>query len=339
MLITASPAAPRVAEPNPLLRLVAGDFAAPVAQLWPAPHVAYLAMPAQRRHLAHIALMFARAVDEDLADALVHARADAVLRAHVWDMPPGFVRSLGRIGELAWADADYLALIDLFEHEGAAQFLRQTPAITAERVRALAALAAPLRAPAIVRHLADPAGAALVDEVWRAIASVRGEVAAARAVERWARAGDASRLYQMAAAELAPIRFDLAPFPEHPDLRRLDGTAALVDAGRRFRNCLATYRERAADGSLALYEWAGPPPAALALGRDAFFGWRLEEARGVGNAVLDDEARSGLTGVLRSVGVRVGRSGRDLIDRLLRAAGQPHAWIDDTETELTAFGL
>jgi hypothetical protein len=331
--------AARLAEPTPLLALLAGAYAERVAALWPAPHGAYLEMPAQRRHLTHLVLEFAPPGPE-LADALRYARADHVLRDTVWQMPPGFMKLMARLGELAWAPADYTQLIVLFEDENAALVLRQTPGgITPDKVRALAALAPALRAPAIVRHLAEQAHASLLDEAWRIIAQRRGPQAAAEAGARWARAADRARLFQMAAQDLTPQRFELAPFPVHPDLRRLGGVTALADAGRRFRNCLATYRDRAADGTIALYEWAGPPPAAVSLARDGLFGWRLEEARGVGNTVLDEGARTALIATLRSLGVRVGRSGRDMVELLQRVAGVTQIWIDEQETELTAFGL
>ncbi|MDX2233682.1 MAG: hypothetical protein NW200_04210 [Hyphomonadaceae bacterium] len=340
MLLVQSPAPDvRPAEPTPLVRLIAGAYAARVAALWPAPHGAYLEMPAQRRHLTHVVLDFGVAPPETLADALRYARADAVVRDCLGATPPGFVRLLGRLGEIAWAGEDYLRLLTLFEDEDARLVLRQSPAITGDGVRALEALAPALRAPAIVRHLNDHAAATLLDCAWRAIEAVHGAEAARAAARRWARAGETTRLFDMAAADMTPLRFDPAPFPVHPDLRRLGGAAALTDAGRRFRNCLATYQDRAADGAVALYEWAGPPPAAIALSRDGFFGWRLDEARGVGNAALDEDARTALIAALRAAGVRVGRSGRDIRAMLLRAAGRPHDWIDDLETDLTPFGL
>jgi hypothetical protein len=206
-------------------------------------------------------------------------------------------------------------------------------------VGSLAALPAPLRVVAIARHLAAPAHAALLEEAWRAIVTVRGGEASRTALSRWMRATDTARLFEMAAGDLAPMRFDLAAFPVHDDIRRLGGVTALDDAGRRFRNCLAVYRDHAADGSMALYEWAGPPPAAFALRRDGFFGWRLDEARGVANTLLDADARVRLTEVLTALGVRVGWSGRDLAARLLRVAGKDHVWIDDDETALAAFGV
>ncbi len=330
---------PRLAEPTPTLRLLAGEHAERVARVWPAPHGAYLEMPAQRRHLTHVVLATTVAPRDALASALVGARADAVARDFLGGAPVGFVKALGRLGEVAWASGDYLLLLSLFEDAETAAVLRQAATLSAATVAALAGLSAPLRVTAIARHVSGVADAALLDEAWRAIARVRGEDAAGAAVSRWIRAADAKRLFEMAAGDMAPVRFDLAPFPVHDDMRRLGGVTALHDAGRRFRNCLAVYRDNAADGSMALYEWAGPPPAAFALRRDGFFGWRLEEARGVANAALDADARVRLTAVLEGLGVRVGMSGRTVAERLKRAAGVDHGWIDDQETATSAFDL
>lgn len=330
---------PRLAEPTPTLRLLAGEHAGRVAHAWPAPHGVYLEMPAQRRHLAHVVLQVGIGVHAEMVDALTGARADALARRFLGPLPTGFVKALGRLGELPWTGIDYLRLLELFETEDAAAVLRQTLAITPDAIQALGALAPALRVVAVARHVATPAQAVLLDEAWRGIVAVRGPGAGRTALARWARATDTGRLVEMAAEDLAPQRFDLAAFPVHEDFRRLGGVIALEDAGRRFRNCLATYRDLAADGAMALYEWAGPPPAAFALRRDGFFGWRLEEARGVENTLLDADARLRLTAILEALGVRVGPSGRTLGERLKRAGGKEHGWIDDNETAMSAFEL
>jgi len=41
---------------TPLLAFIAGGFADAVAQLWPAPHAEFFALPAARRHAAAIML-------------------------------------------------------------------------------------------------------------------------------------------------------------------------------------------------------------------------------------------------------------------------------------------
>jgi hypothetical protein len=330
----------RPAEPTPTLRFIAGEHAARIAEIWPAPHGAYLEMPAQRRHLAHIVLAAgAREETARLRAALEGERGDVVARRLLGGAPTGFVRALARIGEMAWSGEDYLRLFGLFSDEGAAAVLLQTPHITVEIVRALEGLPAVLRRHAIARHLATMEAAEALGAGWRAIRWAHGEAAAAAAVARWARAVDAKRLFAMAAQDVAPRRFEPAPFPVHPDMLRLGGAIAIEDAGRRFRNCLATYVDRAATGLVAVYEWAGPPPAAVSFARDGLFGWRLEEARGVGNAVLGETDRAALIAVLLSAGVHVGRSGADIRSALRKLADQDHDWINPADPVLAAFGI
>lgn len=330
----------RPAEPTPTLRFMAGEHAVRVAGLWPAPHGAYLEMPAQRRHLAHIVL--ALGLFEDGATvraALEGARADEVARRFIGHPPSGFLKALARIGEAPWTGDAYLRLYMLFADVGGAAVLLQTAEITVDLVHAIERLPGALRTHAIARHLAATGAADALGEGWRAIRQMRGEAAAAAAVARWARATEPKRLFAMAAEELSPQRFDPAPFPVHPDMRRLGGTGALEDAGRRFRNCLATYVDRAALGTVALYEWAGPPPAAFAFARDGFFGWRLEEARGVGNAILEGADRLRAIAAVEAVGVRVGRSGADLRSALRKLADLDHDWINPGDPVLHAFGI
>ena len=330
----------RPAQPTPTLRYLAGEHAERVADVWAAPHGAYLEMPAQRRHLAHVVLALgARGDTRILATALAGERADAVARRYLGDPPVGFVKALGRLGEAAWDGVDYLRLYELFEDEGAASVLMQTPEITVAAVKALDVVPAALRVHAIARHIAGIEAARALGDAWAALHAVRGPAAADAAMARWVRATGPERLFAMAAQDLAPQRFDPAPFPVHADMRRLGGTTALEDAGRRFRNCLATYADRAALGTVALYEWAGPPPAALAFARDGFFGWRLEEARGIGNALLGPEERAATIMAVRQAGVRVGRSGADIQATLRKLAGLDHDWINPNDPVLNAFGV
>lgn len=332
----------RAAEPTPTLRYLAGEHAERVARLWAPPHGVYLEMPAQRRHLTHFVLAlgaFAEADAHALSLSLEGDRADVVARRFIGDPPVGFVKALSRLGEAAWAGVDYLRLYLLFADEGAAAVLLQTAEITTEIVRAIDRMPHALRVHAVARHLLAVGAADALGDAWRALFAVRGEVAAAAAVARWARATSAERLFAMAAQDLAPQRFDPAPFPVHPDMRRLGGTTALEEAGRRFRNCLATYGDRAALGTVALYEWAGPPPGAFAFVRDGFFGWRLEEARGVSNVVFDADGRAAAIAAVEAAGVRVGRSSADLQSALRKLAGLDHDWINPTDPVMGAFGV
>jgi hypothetical protein len=214
--------------------------------------------------------------------------------------------------------------------------LRQTPQLSASVVEAVEGLAPELRRPPIARWIAEPRRAALLSEAFAAAAEVRPGEADAM-LERWSRAKDAQRLFAMAAEDMQPRAFVLAPFPEHPDLLRIDTLGELESTARRFRNCLASYAERASLGQIAIMTWAGPPPGAVCLVRDPVFGWRLEEARGVGNETLDADAQTRLIQALRAIGVRVGRAGGELRNRLLEAAGEDHGWVGPDDPAALAF--
>lgn len=326
-----------VSAPSPTLRFLAGDHADSVAGLWPAPHGPYLEMRAARRHLAHIVL--AVASDEPparLAANLAHERADAIVARYLGAAPAGFVKMLGKLGEVAWAGVDYVRLVRLFADPGAALLLRQTPLLSPGLVEAVEGLAPPLRRPPIARWIVDPRHAALLSEAFAAAAAIRtGEEELL--LERWSRAKDAQRLFAMAAEDLQPRAFVLAPFPEHPDLLRITTLGELTSTARRFRNCLASYAERASLGQIAILTWAGPPPGAVCLVRDPIFGWRLEEAKGVGNETLAAEAQVRLIQALRQAGVRVGRAGGELRNRLLEAAGEDHGWGGPEDPVALAF--
>ena len=94
---------------------------------------------------------------------------------------------------------------------------------------------------------------------------------------------------------------------------------ALADAARRFRNCLDG---RDLEGWTHYYEWRGEPGAVVAISRDSLFGWRLDEALGVGNALLPTATQEALETDLRAMGVHLGRSAWTL-QSLVRQAAQP----------------
>ena len=102
------------------------------------------------------------------------------------------------------------------------------------------------------------------------------------------------------------------PFPETERLKPLATKAAMREAAKRYDNCLATRVSNAVSGFSAFYEWRGGDGAVVEIGRDAIFGWRLEEAKGPRNAVLDTATRAELVADLTAIGVYVGRSGWQL---------------------------
>ncbi|MFN4176261.1 hypothetical protein [Phenylobacterium sp.] len=301
--------------PTSLLKLVAGEFAGRVAVLWPEPHGGFLTASAQRRHL--VCLGFAVGADvQALAAAIMGARLRHVVSAVVGTPPAGLERVLGRLGEIAWDAEAYRLLLTLLARPAPAKVLRHAEAVDVGLVRRLAGLPAPMEDAVRLARELTPEGLAVLCEAHEALRFRDGAGAAEEAAGRWAKAGSVRALF-------AAVRDDLTPepgAPPHPGtarLRPLATKAALRDAARRYRNCLADRMPHAASGWSAFYEWAGPPGAVVEVARDHVFGWRPEEARLAGNRPVPEPLRDEIMADLALMGVHVGRSGWQL-DRLLR---------------------
>jgi hypothetical protein len=312
--ILGGPAAPAQTEPTALLKLIAGEFAGRIAAVWPEPHVAFLTAPAARRHLACVALT----LDADLpalGRRLLAGRLRDAVRLVAW--APGLERALGRLGETAWTAAAYRKLLELLADPAAAKRLRHAEAIDLGAVARLSRMPAAMgRALHLAEQITDDAAEAL-SECHGVIAFRFGAAAADLAARRWAEAATEAALFEAIRDELLPE----PPPPPHPGtarLRPLATKAALRDAARRYANCLATRVAHAVGGFSAYYEWTEAPGAVVEISRDAIFGWRLEEAKGPGNAVLDQGVREALADELALMGVYVGRSGWQL-ERALSA--------------------
>jgi hypothetical protein len=157
------------------------------------------------------------------------------------------------------------------------------------------------------------------------------------AVARWAGV-------QTEAALFEAVREDLYPEPPAPPfagtatLRPLATKAAMRDAARRYSNCLATRVNHAVGGFSAYYEWLWGPGAIVEISRDAIFGWRLEEAKGPNNDLLDKEARAALMAELAALGVHVGRSGWQLERALCPDVGREWRLPAVAEDLVEVFG-
>jgi hypothetical protein len=307
-------AAPAQTGPTALLKLIAGEFAGRIAAVWPEPHAAFLTAPATRRHLACLALATGADLPA-LAPSLLGGRLrDAVRRVA---RTPGLERALGRLGETAWSAAAYRKLLDLLADPAAAKRLRHAEAIDPGAVARLDRLPGAMRLALHLAELITDDAAEAVTECCGVIAFRFGDAAAEAAAGRWAMAATEAALFEAIRDELLPE----PPPPPHPGTARLKPLAtkaALRDAARRFGNCLANRVAHAVGGFSAYYEWTEAPGAVVEVSRDAIFGWRLEEAKGPGNAVLDRDVREALTDELALMGVYVGRSGWQL-ERALSA--------------------
>jgi len=306
---------------SPLLRLIAPPYAEVLAALWPSPHAAFVTAPAARRHL--ICLMLAaeplggppidvtRLMDLPLRKAITLALEDAA--------PEGLRRALERLGEIAWAQEDYRILVHMLADPAPAKTLRHAEAITPDLVRALAALPADLREAGGVALRVTPAQAALLAEAHAVLAKRLSPELLAHRVAAWGHAPTSKALFTLVAED---FRRELPP-PPHPGterLRPLETVAAIRDAARRYRNCLANYVDHAVDRQSAIYEWLPAPGAVVELTPDTFFGWRLDQARLENNRSVDAATREAIVAELRGMGVHVGRSAWQIRRALERAA-------------------
>lgn len=305
---------------SPLLRLIAPDYADTLAALWPAPHAPFLTAPAARRHLVCLMLAvetrdaapmeIARLLDEPLRK---------IVRRVVDPAPDGLRRALEHLGEIAWAAADYRSLLALLAEPAAAKRLRHAEAITPDEVRALAALPAAVRAEGVGAVRMSPAQAELLAEAHAVLSRRLSPPLLAERIAAWNRATNARALFALVADD---FRLEM-PKPPHPGTERLKPLAtvtAIREAARRYRNCLAGYVDDALDERSAIYEWLPAPGAVIELTPDAFFGWRLDQARLQNNKAVDEATRDAVVAELRGMGVHVGRSAWQIRGALNRAA-------------------
>jgi hypothetical protein len=340
MFIPFSGAAPAFgkADPSSLLTHLACEFAPRVARIWPAPHGPFLTASAARRQLVCLALALGCDVTA-LRDILLHDRLRRAIAAVLGEAAPaGLERALGRMGEVAWPAEAGRKLLDLLADPVTAKLLRHAERLDADLVRRLAALPPPMGRAARLALELNADGVAVLGEAYAALRFRDGAAAADAAAARWADAGSVHRLFDA-------VRDDLAPepmAPPHPGagrLKALASKAALRDAARRFRNCLAGETPQAATGWSAFYEWEGPPGAVVEITRDHVFGWRLEQARLADNAAVPLSVRKAILGDLALMGVHVGRSGWEL-HRLLHAdVGRGYPLRPAAEAAAEAFAV
>lgn len=330
---------------SPLLRVVAGDFAPAIAQMWPAPHRPFMEAAADRRHIICLVLdALDVASDAHLPEApsLARTLSSEAIRCLIRRFLPrtveGLPRALQRMGETAWTGAQYRSLLRLFEDADAAKLLRHADAIAPAYVATLDLLPPPLRAGRLPHLATDPSVVMLLVETYSAIRRSRPVEETEAVWARWRRAETLERLFEMAREDLTPRALPGTPFPDHPDLRWLGTSEALADTGRRFHNCVATYAMRAAAGDIVVYEWAGPPPAVLCIARDPVWGWRLEEARIQNNDTVPPEARAAIMDAMREWGVHLVRGGHALASTLDWATNDPVRAASATWSECEVFG-
>ena len=307
---------------SPLLRLIAPAYAEVLAALWPAPHTPFVTAPTARRHLVCLMLATdAGARAPVTLSQLLDGPLRKAVRLVVDPAPEGLVRALERLGEIAWQPEDYRALLTLLADPKPAKTLRHAVEISPAQVRTLSALPKPLRDAGGAATRVTAGQARLLAEAHVLLSRRLPQDVLAQRIAVWTRAPTAKALFNLVADD---FRREL-PKPPHPGtdrLKPLETAAAIRDAARRYRNCLASYVDDAIDRRCAVYEWLPAPGAVIEVTPDSYFGWRLDQARLENNKSVDEATRGAIVEELRGMGIHVGRSAWQIRHALARA-GSP----------------
>jgi hypothetical protein len=305
---------------TPLLAFIAGDFADAVAQLWPAPHGEFFALPAARRHAA--AILFAglgkrEMPASDMRRLVEYQRDPVVAEALAGPLATGLMRALSKAGEALWKRRDYETFVALMADPMANEVLRHLDEVRPETFAPLAALPPALRVAPIVRVMLSAGAAADLARAFQLAVLMREPGAGARIARRWGAGGDTRQVFTRAYEDLTPDVFrPAAPVPVlDPPFVRVTNRKQLQDVARDFRNCLAEHAGRIADGRMAVFISHGDAAAAIALTHDAA-GWRLAEAKAPDNEELGKYLLQDVVAHLARVGVRTGPSVQSLMHRL-----------------------
>lgn len=195
-----------------------------------------------------------------LAEVVRHGRVADILRRAFGDVPEGFSGMLARAGERPLPRAkDYIAIYDLLTSDDArgAEALRGSGRITCRKLEVLSALdprwhhfntieridTAPeaMTFNSAVGFVQSVSSRATDESVAGAIALMRPTSTLPRLLDRFLRRAD---------------RLPINPVPEGDnELRPLHTVRDLLDAGRRYRNCLSHRLAEVAAGRIAVAEF------------------------------------------------------------------------------------
>ena len=196
------------------------------------------------------------------AEVVRHGRAKDILRHGFGDVPEGFAGLLTQIGERPLPRAkDYLALHDFLTGDDVrgAEALRTSGRITCRKLEVLLALDPRWRHAHTLDRIDTGAEAMTFNKAVGFIQSVNSKASDEVVAEAIARMGPTSSLPRLLDRLLR--RADL--LPPHPvfdgdnELRPLVSMRALLEAGRKYRNCLAHRLADIAAGKIAIAEFRG----------------------------------------------------------------------------------
>lgn len=194
------------------------------------------------------------------AEVVRHGRAKDILRQSFGDVPDGLPGLLTQVGERPLPRAkDYLALYDFLTSDDVrgAEALRASGRITCRKLEVLLALDPRWRHAHTLDRIDSGAEAMTFNKAVGFIQSVNSKASDEVVAEAIARMGPTSTLPRLLDRFLR--RADR--LPPHPvqqgdnELRPLTSMRDLLEAGRKYRNCLAHRLSEIAAGQMALAEY------------------------------------------------------------------------------------
>jgi hypothetical protein len=248
---------------------------------------------------------------EQIARALMAARAREIVQAVFGEVPDGFLGVLTRIGDEPLRKPSlYFILFEIFsdpEHRVRRNVLRQrSGSITATHIEVISRLDPTLVHPNVLKRLY---GASQADDANAALALIRSTVSSAtdeairQSIEHMGEKTDLGTLFNrwLEKVDQPPVRL---PIPEDdPDLAVLTSGEAMTSLGRRFRNCASSRIIYLAQGAQVLLEWRHPPGLVAQCHRLTNGMWVLTEVYAKSNGRVDPVAAAALREKLAALGI------------------------------------
>ena len=252
-----------------------------------------------------------------LARVLLRDRAREILSYAFGDVPDGLIGTLERIGyEPLASSSGYLRLRGAFARGAPphlAEALRDAGEIDAQRLKVLDALDPRWVHSTTLKRIENTRDArdfnACLAFVQQVNSKATDEVIA-EAIARLPPQSDLPTLVQRFIRRAD--RFPPNPIEESNELRRLSSVRSLIEAARRYRNCLASKIEAVLVGQVAFAEFRGE--AILELHPlSGGFGWLLADVHVARNALVPEELRAAAVHACTNIGIpAVERGGGEL---------------------------
>lgn len=292
-----------------VVRSLAGSLQDQVMQIWRAnARSEYVLASTRRRQVWHACLS-----RNDMR--LSHIRARIIYRSFsadkdrdliaAWfgEVPPGYIRALGRLGPTAKEKCVYAMLHRVMQGHFGSKFITHADKLNAALIERLADLPDVYRRPSILRALRSRQDGRKIPDYLEALDRLRPDIPREQIAQALSEQDSALDMVEYLHKLLSNRPFPPSPIVVEPPLRALTSADAIADAGRRFGNCAIEYIPEVHEHACYLYEWRGAHPAMISIELDGFRGWLIRQIKGPKNAAVPDEELSRISIALRAAGV------------------------------------